>query len=107
MVRQLTYVPANNLGVESATTPANSISLTSYPNPFSQSSTITFSCAESGVGEVTIVNLLGAEVERIFSGGLSAGQHSFEWDASGVPAGMYECVVRAGGEVQRIPILHY
>jgi hypothetical protein len=59
------------------------------------------------VGEVTIVNLLGAEVARIFSGELSAGEHSFSWDASGAAAGMYECVVRVGGSFQRIPILHY
>jgi ligand-binding sensor domain-containing protein len=90
-----------------ATTPSVEQSIAAYPNPFSQSSTITFSCAQSGAGEVTIVNLLGAEVARLFSGELSAGEHSFEWDASGVPAGMYVCVVRAGGEVQRIPILHY
>jgi hypothetical protein len=78
----------------------------SYPNPFSQSATITFSCAEPGVGEVTIVNLLGAEVAHIFSGELGAGEHSFSWDASGVASGMYEWVVRTCGGVQRIPIIH-
>jgi hypothetical protein len=59
------------------------------------------------VGDVTIYNLLGSEVARLFSGELGAGPHSFEWDASGVAAGVYECVVRVGGEVRRIPVLHY
>lgn len=81
--------------------------LNTYPNPFFQSSTITFSCAEAGAGEVTIFNLLGAEVARIFSGELGAGEHSFQWDASGAAAGVYECVVRVGGETRRIPVLHY
>jgi hypothetical protein len=56
---------------------------------------------------VTIVNLLGAEVARLFSGELGAGKYSFSWDAINAQAGMYECVVRAGGAMQRIPILHY
>jgi ligand-binding sensor domain-containing protein len=76
-----------------------------YPNPFSQSTTITFSSPESGAAEVTIVNLLGSQVARIFSGELDAGQHEFSWDASGMPPGMYECVVRMNGRVEQTPIL--
>jgi photosystem II stability/assembly factor-like uncharacterized protein len=76
-----------------------------YPNPFSQSTTITFSSPESGVVEVMIVNLLGSEVARIFSGELSAGQHEFTWNADGMPPGMYECVVRMNGSVQQVPML--
>jgi hypothetical protein len=94
----------NQSSVARPTIPSNSLSLNSYPNPFPQSSTITFSCASSGVGEVTIVNLLGTTVARLFSGELGAGEHSFSWDASQEAAGMYECVVRVGGSVQRIPL---
>jgi photosystem II stability/assembly factor-like uncharacterized protein len=85
--------------------PSINNSLTNYPNPFSQSTTISFSSPESGVSEVTIVNLLGSEVARVFSGELSAGQHEFSWDASGLPPGMYECVVRMNGSVEQIPML--
>jgi hypothetical protein len=94
----------NSSGVAQLTSPEQQ-PISAYPNPFSQSSTITFSCAESGVGEVTIVNLLGSVVARIFSGELTAGEHSFEWDASGAAAGMYECIVRVGGSVQRIALV--
>ncbi len=76
-------------------------SIASYPNPCTSSSTITFSCAGSGVGEVTIYNLLGAEVARVYEGELSAGEHSFTWDASSAAPGMYECVVRVNGNIQR------
>jgi hypothetical protein len=93
-----------NLNAVAETTPTEN-SITTYPNPLSQSTTINFSSPESGAVEVTIVNLLGTEVKRIFSGELSSGEHQFSWDASGVPPGMYECVVRADGKSQEIPIV--
>ena len=49
-----------------------------------------------------MVNLLGAQVAPLFSGELSAGEHSFAWDASGMLPGMYECVVRMNGQVQQV-----
>ena len=53
---------------------------------------------------MTVVNLLGSQVVRIFSGELAAGEHSFAWDANGMAPGMYECFVRMNGIVQRIPL---
>jgi hypothetical protein len=100
--RPLSQLIDNSAGVSAA---GKEQIITAYPNPFSQSSTITFSCAESGVAVVTIVNLLGAEVARLFSGELGAGEHSFEWDANGVAAGIYECIVRVNGTVQRIVLV--
>lgn len=80
-------------------------SITAYPNPLKQSTTVTFSSPESGQAEVTIVNLLGTEVARIFSGELGAGEHSFTWDARGMPPGMYECLVRMNGHAHEIPVM--
>jgi hypothetical protein len=60
---------------------------------------------ESGAAEVTIENLLGAEVARLFSGSLSAGEHSFEWDAGQAAAGTYFCALRTSGGVQRVALV--
>jgi flagellar hook assembly protein FlgD len=76
-------------------------SLTSYPNPFTQSTTISFTTPESSVATVAIVNILGATVAHIFSGELDAGTHTFTWDANGLPAGVYECIVQMNGNVER------
>jgi hypothetical protein len=84
---------------------ATSPEIQSYPNPLSQSTTIRFTSAESGAARVTVVNLLGEEVARVFEGTLSAGEHSFEWDASGAAPGMYECVVEMNGSVQQVPVM--
>jgi hypothetical protein len=78
----------------------------SYPNPFSQSTTISFSPQSSGYADISIVNLLGAEVAHLFSGELAAGEHSFVWsNPTGLPDGTYECLVRMNGQVQTLPMV--
>ncbi len=81
--------------------------LTAYPNPSTQSTTLHFTAAMGGYATITVVNALGAEVARLYSGELSAGEHPFTWDAArmAAPRGMYECVVRLDGRVQEVPIV--
>ena len=76
-----------------------------HPNPVSDKTAISFSSDQGGSAEVTVVDLLGTEVTRLFSGELGVGEHSFTWDARGLPPGMYECVVRMGGQIQRVPMI--
>jgi photosystem II stability/assembly factor-like uncharacterized protein len=77
-----------------------------YPNPFSRSTTITFSSENEGYAKLTIVNLIGAQVAQLFSGELSAGEHSFMWsDPSGLPDGIYECILQMDGQVLRMPMI--
>jgi len=80
-------------------------SLSSYPNPLSQFTTISFSPEVSGYADVSIVNPLGVEIAHLFSGVVGAGNHSFTWNPTGVPDGMYECLVRMNGRVETLPML--
>jgi hypothetical protein len=91
-------------GVEiSATTNAHA---QNYPNPFTGSTTIRFTSSGREFVTVTVVNQLGAEVSRIYSGDLDAGEHSFGWSApSGLSTGMYECIVRMSNQTQEIPLV--
>jgi hypothetical protein len=78
-----------------------------YPNPFSQSTQITFTSPSAGYAEVSIVNMLGVEVARLFSGELGAGEHSFVWDAGkdACTTDTYECLVRMNGQVETLPVV--
>ncbi len=78
-----------------------------YPNPFSQSTTITFATDAADYADVSIVNLLGAEVAHLFSGAVGVGEQHFTWDAANMaaPRGMYECVVRINGRVKTLPVV--
>jgi hypothetical protein len=91
------------LGAVATTAPPKSIPH-NLPKPFSNRTTINFTSTESGVVEISIVNILGAPVVRVFSGELAAGAHSYSWDALGMPAGMYMCILRSSRGVQELPI---
>jgi photosystem II stability/assembly factor-like uncharacterized protein len=85
---------------------ARSSNLSVYPNPFSQSATITFTSEASGRADISIVNQLGVEVARIFSGEWDAGEHAFMWGKpTCLPDGMYECVIRMNGQIEKQPII--
>jgi len=77
-----------------------------YPNPFSKSTQITLTSQAAGYAEVSIVNMLGVEVARLFSGELGEGEHKFSWsDPTGLPDGAYECLVRMNGQVETLPMV--
>jgi photosystem II stability/assembly factor-like uncharacterized protein len=89
-------------------TPDRGSSLITYPNPFSQSTQITFTSQAAGYAEVSIMNMLGVEVARLFSGELGAGEHSFLWgNPNGLPDGVYECLVRMNGQVETVPVVKF
>jgi hypothetical protein len=67
-----------------------------YPNPFNPSTTISFTLPSRTFVSVKIFDLLGREVATVFSGQLSAGTYSRQWDASGMPSGAYFCRLQAG-----------
>ena len=59
-----------------------------------------FTMAEHGPAEVSIVNLLGEHVARLFNGELEAGEHSFEWNATDAAAGTYFVRIRMGSALR-------
>jgi ligand-binding sensor domain-containing protein len=102
--------PLSDFGISSvAQTPAPASSeIQIYPNPFSQSTQITFTSQAAGYAEVSIVNMLGVEVARLFSGEVGAGEHNFVWNCRGAlqcapTDGTYECLVRMNGQVETLP----
>ncbi len=85
--------------------PKNESNIESFPNPFSQSTSIKFTSSDCAFTQVSIHNLLGSEVARLFTGSLDGGEHSFIWDAHGIPPGMYICTIRANGRTQELPVM--
>jgi hypothetical protein len=66
-----------------------------YPNPFNPSTTISFSLRAKLFVSLKVFDLMGREVASLVSQELSAGQHSREWNASGMPSGVYFCRLQA------------
>lgn len=76
------------------------ISLTqNYPNPFNPTTTISFYLPEPVLVKLSIFNVVGQPVSILSEGTLGAGDHEFEWDATGLPSGMYIYQLEVGNKV--------
>ena len=78
-----------------------------YPNPFNPSTTITFEIPQLGGAmsalnnvRLTVYDPAGREVVQLLEGWRGPGTHSVQWDARGLPAGLYLCRLSAGSQVQ-------
>ncbi len=60
-----------------------------YPNPFNNSTTLTFALDRAHQVSLTIYDALGREVARPVSGLRAAGEHRVVWEADQLPAGTY------------------
>ncbi len=60
-----------------------------YPNPFNPSTTIRFALPKSAYVTLKIFNLLGQEIGTLVSGKFSAGDYYVQWNALGLPSGVY------------------
>ncbi|MBM2841704.1 MAG: Por secretion system C-terminal sorting protein, partial [Bacteroidetes bacterium] len=60
-----------------------------YPNPFNPSTTIRFSLPKTVLVTLTVCNSIGQIVVLLVSETLSSGQHSVNWNASGLSSGIY------------------
>ena len=60
-----------------------------YPNPFNPTTKIQFNLPLQSEVNVTIYDILGREVTTLVNQELSAGTHTFTWDASRYSSGIY------------------
>ena len=87
--------PATAIAAETTPPPTAFALGANYPNPFNPATTIPF-VVPAGVGEVdlTVYNVLGQPVRRVWTGSLAAGEHRLAWDGrdaqgQSVAAGVY------------------
>ncbi|MGE5409992.1 MAG: T9SS type A sorting domain-containing protein [Clostridiales bacterium] len=60
-----------------------------YPNPFNPTTKIDFSVASTSNVTLKVFNLLGQEVRTLIQGQMEPGTHSVNFNASGIPSGIY------------------
>jgi hypothetical protein len=60
-----------------------------FPNPFNPKTSIFVELFEDNEVEITIYNLEGGEIAKIFKGFLRKGKHKFSFDGTGLPSGIY------------------
>ena len=67
-----------------------------YPNPFNPSTEVSFSLPVDGHVQLAAYDIRGQKVDIIFEGAQSVGQHSYTWNASNLPSGVYYIRLQAG-----------
>ncbi|MFC2130476.1 lipocalin-like domain-containing protein [Bacteroidota bacterium] len=82
------------------------LGLSVIPNPFSEASTLSFNLPNAVIVNLIITNLLGSEVVRVINNEFSeTGQHSIDYDATNLPAGVYFCTIRAGAYTETVKMV--
>lgn len=80
----------NKVGIQSISSNAGSFFLAqNYPNPFNPATNIEFSIPKEEEIKLAVYDILGKEMQVLFSGKLNMGTYKFQWDASTLPSGVY------------------
>ena len=67
-----------------------------YPNPFNPSTEVSFNLPMDQYVRLSAFDIKGQEVDVIFEGTQSVGQHSYSWNAGNFPSGLYYIHLQAG-----------
>ncbi len=67
-----------------------------YPNPFNPSTVIKYSLPERNYVNIRVYNILGKEIAMLVNEVRNAGNHSVEFNAEGLPSGVYLYKVQSG-----------
>jgi len=60
-----------------------------YPNPFSETTTISYALSQTGDATLTVYDVLGRKVATLVDNLVQAGRHEVRFDASGLASGVY------------------
>lgn len=82
--------------------PGTTVLRQNYPNPFNPITTIPFSISVSSPVTLEVYNMLGQRMAILLNGDFrTAGNHSIQFDASGLASGLYIYQLEAGGQVHK------
>jgi hypothetical protein len=68
-----------------------------YPNPANSKATFKFEIEQPSNVSLKLTDILGNQITLIENQYMDSGSHSYEWDASGKPAGVYYYVLQING----------
>lgn len=95
-----TFFPGDNLSTlvasDEPVQTVHEFNLVNYPNPFNGQTTINFEAPDGGYTRITVYDITGREVERLYEGMLQAGRHTFRWNANDLPTGNYFIHAQSG-----------
>jgi photosystem II stability/assembly factor-like uncharacterized protein len=85
--------------------PSDIVLFPNYPNPFNPITNITFRLPFQTYATLKVLDLLGREVVTLVSEKLSAGIYTRQWNASGMPSGIYFYELHVGSYTEKKKLL--
>ncbi len=82
-----------------AASPAGDATITAFPNPFQQATTLRFRLAEAAEVRLTVYDVLGREVAVLAEGRAEGGEHTAQFDGRGLAPGVYVWRLERDGAV--------
>lgn len=76
-----------------------------YPNPFNPGTSVSVDIFESGEYKISVYDIVGKEIEKIYYGTLAEGNYVFQFDGSNLPTGIYFFEVSSPNSVQVIKMI--
>lgn len=76
-----------------------------FPNPFTNSATLTFSIQVESYVEVEIYNSLGQQIELLMDEYLNAGDYQLSFDAESYPEGTYYCRIQTEDLIRNFQLI--
>jgi len=67
-----------------------------YPNPFNPTTTIRYTLPKQSNISLNVYNLRGQKITTLVNKTQLTGEYEAQWDASGLPSGVYICRLQAG-----------
>ena len=78
--------------------------VSTHPNPFKNSTTIEYELLKPSTIQLTIYDYLGKQVE-VIEKKQAQGKQQIIWNAEGLPAGVYTCVLKTESETQTVKMI--
>ena len=76
-----------------------------YPNPFNPITVFNYAVPEQGQIVISLYNMLGREIVRLYTGIQVPGYYSIRWDASKYSSGVYFIKMVAGDYIDTQKLL--
>jgi predicted outer membrane repeat protein len=85
----------NNVGIDESGVGGHRSSVSSYPNPFTSSTTFRYTLEESGMITLEVCNQVGQVVAKLVNEQQTSATYQVKWNAVGLPAGIYYYSLRS------------
>lgn len=103
---QIGYAISDPIGIDEYQQNLQFKLLHNYPNPFTSSTTIEYELSLPGIVSITIYNHLGEQIEVIREK-QSQGIQQAVWNAKGLPAAVYFCILKTNKGIQTMKMIKY